>query len=178
MPRYVRMLHRTSTGRTHLSRKTCMCNRSRSNWLEKHWKIPSAYCWIEVLSAMPCSCCWASQCRCARTVPRLPQTARQEAMRLRNCLNFIRKYFYHCEVSFGFFESVLGIFSFLSFGNSPLFPARCERKSTQKQFSNNPEIKFKQLLRMHVSWCLLFIDASKNRHKIAQMPLSFNKIRR
>ena len=67
---------------------------------------------------------------------------------LRSCLNFIRKYFYHCEAGFGFFESVSGIFSFLSFGNSPLFPARCERKSTRKQFSNNPEIKFKQLLKI------------------------------
>ena len=51
---------------------------------------------------------------------------------LRSCLNFIEKYSYHCEAGFGFFESILGIFSFLSFGNSPLFPARCERKSTQK----------------------------------------------
>ena len=65
---------------------------------------------------------------------------------MRSCLNFIRKYFYLCEAGFGFFESVLGIFPFLSFGNSPLFPARCERKSTLKQLSNNSEIKFKQLL--------------------------------
>ena len=72
---------------------------------------------------------------------------------LRNCLNFIRKYFYHCEAGFGFFESIFGIFSFLSFGNSPLFPARCERKYTQKQLSNNPEIKFKQLLSIFLSFC-------------------------
>ena len=67
-------------------------------------------------------------------------------MDFRSCLNFIRKYFYHCETGFGFFGAIFGIFPFLSFGNSPLVPARCERKSTQKQLSNNPEIKFKQLL--------------------------------
>ncbi len=53
-------------------------------------------------------------------------------IRVRNCLNFIEKYFYYCEAGFGFFESILGIFYFLSFGNSPLFPAICERKPTQK----------------------------------------------
>ena len=60
-------------------------------------------------------------------------------IRVRSCLNFIEKYFYYCEAAFGFFESILGIFYFLSFGNSPLFPARCERKPTRKQLTNNPK---------------------------------------
>ena len=55
--------------------------------------------------------------------------------------------FLYSRFYFGFFESVFGIFSLLSFGNSPLFPAKQQRKSTQKQFSNNSEIKFKQLLK-------------------------------
>ena len=37
------------------------------------------------------------------------------------------------------FNRNFGIFSLLSFGNSPLFPAKQQRKSTQKQFSNNSE---------------------------------------
>ena len=55
-------------------------------------------------------------------VPRIVYIKKDKV--LRSCLNFIEKYSYHCEAGFGFFESIFGIFSFLSFGNSPLFPAR------------------------------------------------------
>jgi hypothetical protein len=36
-------------------------------------------------------------------------------------------------------ESIIGIFSFLFFGNNPLFPAKCERKYTQNSSQINPK---------------------------------------
>ena len=44
---------------------------------------------------------------------------------------FYWKIFLYLRCYFGLFESIFGIFSFLFFGNSPLFPAKQQRKSTQ-----------------------------------------------
>ena len=37
-------------------------------------------------------------------------------------------------------ESIIGIFSFLFFGNSPLFPAKQQRKPTQKMRLNERNV--------------------------------------
>ena len=49
--------------------------------------------------------------------------------------------------SFGLLKFVFAIFYSVKFENSPLFPAFTVVKSVQKQFSNNREINFKQLLK-------------------------------
>ena len=50
---------------------------------------------------------------------------------------------------FRFVKFVFPIFYSIKFENSPLFPAFTVVKSVQKQFSNNHEINFKQLLINH-----------------------------
>ena len=54
---------------------------------------------------------------------------------------------------FGLFESVFVIFYSIEFENSPLFPASAIVKSVQKQFSNNREIIFNQLLKYFKITC-------------------------
>ena len=53
----------------------------------------------------------------------------------------MKKLFVYPIAFFGFFDTFYGIFLFVVFENSPLFPATSKNKSTRKKLSNNHEIE-------------------------------------